>query len=227
MSRQTAAVLPLALALLCILSISAQAQDYPSWIRYSDSGDNPLIVQMIHESDLSTALQITSAIGQREDARIQEIILAVGERSDPRPLWERELILRALLASVFPGSLTDSELEDRLRMNREGLDFLVAGLPGFTLSLKREVVRLLGFLHPPGYLSALMAEGRRLADLLTLQRGDLNGEQAGLTLTYLETLERIADPEFAEIVLLILERSRHLEVAQAARSVSRLLLLKE
>jgi ABC-type branched-subunit amino acid transport system ATPase component len=72
-----------------------------------------------------------------------------------------------------------------------------------------------------------MAEGRRLADLLNLQRGDLNGEQAGLTLAYLETLERIADPEFAEIVLLILERSRHLEVARAASSVSRLLLLDE
>ena len=225
--RQTIIVPALALAFICILPTPASAQDYASWIRYSDSSDNPLIVEMIREADLSAALEIVTAIGLREDAQIREIILAVGERTDSRPLWERELILRVLLASVFPASLAGPELEARLQMNREGLDFLVAGLPAFTLSLKREVVRLLGFLHPPEYLGALMAEGRRLADLLTLQRGDLNGEQAGLALMYLETVDRIANPEFADIVLLILERSRHLEVAEAARSVSRSLLLVE
>jgi hypothetical protein len=227
MSRQTAVVSLLAFALICIPPVQPHAQDYASWIRYSDSGDNPMIVQMLREADLSTALQIASAIGLREDAQIQEIILAAGERSDSRPFWEQELILRALLSSAFPASLEDSELRARLQMNREGLDFLVTGLPFFTLSLQREIVRLLGFLHPPEYLGALMAEGRRLADLLALQRGDLNGEQAGLALVYLHTLERVADADFADIVLLILERSRHPEVAQAARSVSRSLLLDE
>ena len=225
--RSRTVVSALALVLSCFLPAAAAAQDYASWIRYSDSRDNPLIAEMIRQGDLTTGLQIAAAVGLREDAEIQGIILSVGETSDERPQWERELILRTLLASVFPASLEDSELEARLRQNREGFDFLVAALPGSTLSLKREVIRLLGFLHPPEHLSALMREGRQLADLLTLQRGDLNGEQAGLTLTYLETVGRLGDREFANIVLLILERSRHLEVAERARAVSRSLLLVE
>jgi hypothetical protein len=225
---RTAAIIPaLALGFIFFLPVRAAAQDYATWIRYSDSADNQLIVEMIQQADLSAGLEIAEAVGLREDVQIQEIILAMGETIDPRPRWERELILRVLLASVFPASLDSGELEAALRKNREGIDFLVDGLPDFTPSLKREVVRLLGTLHPPEYSSALMAEGRRLADLLTLQRGDLNGEQAGLTLTYLQTVERVGNPEFADVVLLILERSRHLEVAEAARSVSRSLLLAD
>jgi hypothetical protein len=223
--RSPAVISALALAFICLLPTAAAAQDYASWVRYSDRGDNPLIVESIRQGDLTAGLEIAAAIGQREDLEIQEIILAVGEAIDPRPQWERELILRALLASVFPASLESSELEARLRKNRDGFDFLVAGLPRFTLSLRREVIRLLGFLHPPEYVSALMSEGRRLADVLQTQQGRLNGEQAGLTLTYLATVGRIADPEFANIVLLILQRTRHLEVAEAARSLSRSLLL--
>jgi hypothetical protein len=182
---------------------------------------------MIRQGDLSAGLEVASAVGTRQDVEIQQIILAVGQTIDPRPQWERELILRVLLASVFPASLDDSELIDRLAKNREGFDFLVDRLPQFTLSLKREVIRLLGFLHPPEYAGALMREGRWIAELLRGQQGQLNGEQAGLTLTYLDTVGRIADPEFANIVLLILERTRHPEVAEAARNVSRSLLLED
>jgi hypothetical protein len=217
----------IALALIFFHPAEAAAQDYASWIRYSGRGDNPLIVEMIQQADLSEALEIAEALGLREDAEIQEIILALGETVDPRPQWERELILRVLLASVFPSSQDVGKLEAGLRENREGVDFLVDGLPAFHLSLQREVIRLLAYTHRPEYSSALMAEGRRLAGLLTTQRGDLNGEQAGLTLTYLNTVQRIGNPEFADVVLLILERSRHLEVAEAARSVSRSLLLAD
>lgn len=225
--RRRGIIPALALAFICFQPVETAAQDYTSWIRYSEARDNPLIAEMIRQGDLSTALEIAAALGLREDSEIQEIILAVGETIDPALQWERELILRALLASVFTASLDNSELEARLRRNREGLDFLVAGLPDFTVSLKREVIRLLGLLHPPEYVSALMSEGRQLADLLQKQQGQLNGEQAGLILTYLETLGRVGNPESAEIVLMILERSRHLEVADTARSVSRSLLAVE
>jgi hypothetical protein len=225
---RTAAIIPmLVLGFTLFHPEKVAAQDYASWIRYSNRGDNQLIVEMLRQGDLSEALEIATAVGLREDAEIQEIVLAVGETVDPRPQWERELILRVLLASVFPDSLGSVELEAGLHKNRAGIDFLVDGLPGFSLSLQREVIRLLGYFHPPEYSSALMAEGRRLADLLRLQRGELNGEQAGLTLTYLQTLERVGNPDFADLVLLIVERSRHLEVAEAARSASRSLLLTE
>ncbi len=223
--RTLAVISALVLVSICLLPPAVAAQDYGSWIRYSDSRDNQLIVELIRQGDLTTGLEIAAAIGLREDPQVQEIILAVGETTDLRPQWERELILRALLASVFPPSLQDTELAERLGKNVEGFDFLVAGLPHFTLSLRREVTRLLGFLHPPEYESVLMSEGRWLAEVLRNQQGRLNGEQAGLTLTYLETVGRIANPEFGDTVLLILERSRHPEVAEAARSVSRSLLL--
>ena len=217
----------LALGLIFLPPADVAAQDYASWIRYSDRADNPLIVEMIREADLNTALEIAQAVGLREDVCIRDIILEVGETVNLRPQWERELVLRMLLASVFSPGLDDEALEAALLENREGIDFLVAGLPDFTLSLKREVIRLLGFLHPPEYAGPLMAEGRRLADLLTLQRGDLNGEQAGLTLMYLQTVQRVGNPEFSDVVLMILERSRHLEVAGAARAVARDLLSAE
>ena len=225
--RTRSVVSVLSAVLLSFSCAGATAQDYASWIRRSDSRDNRLIAEMMDQGDLTAGLQIAAALGDRQDAEIQDIILAVGEASDARPQWERELILRALLVSVFPASLGDGELADRLAANREGFHFLVSGLPGFTLSLKREIIRLLGFFHPAEYLGSLMREGRLLAELLQRQEGQLNGEQAGLILTYLETLRRIADPEFGDIVLLIRKRSRHPEVAQAANNVSRSLLYPE
>jgi hypothetical protein len=218
---------PLVLLTVCLLCSELPAQELVDWIRYSDSGDNLLVVEMIRQGDLATGLEIASALGLREDFLVGEIILAVGEEGDDRPQWERELILRALLTSVFPASLGEEELEGRLQQNRGAFDFLVQGLPDFTLSLKREILRLLGYLHPPEYKSAVMQEGRRLAEVLKLQEGGLNGEQAGLTITYLETLRSLGDPEFADIALLILQRSRHIEVAEKARSVSRFLLSEE
>ncbi|MEE9307103.1 MAG: hypothetical protein V3V57_06195 [Spirochaetia bacterium] len=217
----------LAFMLLCFLPLHTAAQDYTSWIRYSDSGDNDLIVEMIEQGDLATGLDVAEALGLREDVQIQEIILAVGEQITHRSSWERELILRVMLASVFAPTLESSELERRLRANRDGIDFLVANLHQFGLSLKREVTRVLSFLHPPEYLGTLMAEGRRITEILREQEGRLNGEQAALTLTFLETVGTIADPEFANLVLLILERTRHLEVGEKARSVSRSLLVKD
>jgi hypothetical protein len=217
----------LAFMLLCFLPLHTAAQDYTSWIRYSDSGDNDLIVEMIEQGDLATGLDVAEALGLREDVQIQEIILAVGEQITHRSSWERELILRVMLASVFAPTLESSELERRLRANRDGIDFLVANLHQFGLSLKREVTRVLSFLHPPEYLCTLMAEGRRITEILREQEGRLNGEQAALTLTFLETVGTIADPEFANLVLLILERTRHLEVGEKARSVSRSLLVKD
>jgi hypothetical protein len=225
--RSVAIIAALALGFFLLHPRGAAAQDHASWVRFSDRGDNALIVEMIRQADLSTALEIAAAVGLREDVEIQAIILAVGETIDPRPQWERELILRVLLASVFPASMESGELEAALRKNREGFDFLVVRLPEFGLSLKREVIRLLGFLHPPEYQSALMTEGRELAEALREQQGQLNGEQAGLALTFLQTVDRIGNPEFADVVLMILERSRHLEVAEAARSVSRTLLLTD
>jgi hypothetical protein len=225
--RSRAISVGLAFTLLWLLPLHTAAQDYTSWIRYSDSGDNDLIVEMIEQGNLAVGLEVAGALGRREDVKVQEIILAVGEQKTHRPNWERELILRVTLASVFAPVLESSELERRLRANRNGIDFLVTNLPRFGLSLKREVIRVLSFLHPPEYLSAVMAEGRRLTELLWEQEGQLNGEQAALTLTFLETVDTIADPEFANIVLLILERTRHLEVAEKARSVSRSLLVKD
>jgi len=213
--------------LLCFLPLHTAAQDYTSWIRYSDSRDNDLIAELIEQGDLAIGLDVADALGLREDVQVQEIILAVGEQITHRSSWERELILRVMLASVFAPTLESSELERRLRVNRNGIDFLVANLPRFELSLKREVVRLLSFLHPPEYLGTLMAEGRRITEMLREQEGQLSGEQAALTLTFLETVGTIANPEFANLVLLILERTRHLEVAEKARSVSRSLLVKD
>jgi len=225
--RSRAITAGLAFTLLWSLPLPAAAQDYTSWIRYSDSRDNDLIVEMIEQGDLAIGLEVAGALGLRADVQVQEIILAVGEQKTHRPSWERELILRVILASVFAPILESSELERRLRANRDGIDFLVTNLPRFGLALKREVIRVLSFLHPPEYLSTLMAEGRRITEILREQEGQLSGEQAALTLTFLETAGTIADPEFANMVLLILERTRHLEVAEKARSVSRSLLVKD
>lgn len=225
--RSRAIATGLALSVLWFLPLQIAAQDYVSWVRYSDSRDNELIVEMIEQGDLTAGLDVAESLGLREDVQVQEIILATGEQITQRPSWEREMILRVMLASVFAPSLESSELERRLQANRRGIDFLVANLSRFGLSLKREIIRLLAFLHPPEYLSTLMAEGRQIAEIMIEQEGNLSGEQAALTLTFLETVGRIADPEFANLVLLLLERTRHIEVAEKARSVSRSLLVKD
>ena len=192
MDMPRALILPvLVCAFFCFGPAPAPCQSPVSWIRYSDSSDNLLIAEMIEQGDLSFSLEAASALGLRTDVRVGEIILTLCEGVDERPQWEREMILRMLLASVFPAGAAESDLAARLEENGEAIQFLAADLLRFSLSLKREVIRLLGFHHPAGSLSTLMEEGRRLSDLLRLQSGELEGEQAGLALTYLDTIQRI------------------------------------
>jgi hypothetical protein len=215
------------LALLTAAFISRQpapAQDYQAWIRNSDRRDNTLIAEIIENGDLSAAIESARALGSRPDFRVQEIILAVGESFSSRA-WEGELILRVILASVFPPELERGELERRLLLNREAMDFLVAHLSVYTTELKTEIVRLMAGLPLPEYQGALMEQGRGLTELLERQEGRLQAEQARLALTFLDTIEDMGRPEFGQLALSILERTRHPEVADRARATARSLLL--
>jgi hypothetical protein len=217
----------LALILLFFTNHAARCQDYAAWIRSTDSRDNTLIAEMIEQGDLAVAHAVARSLAAREDSRIEEIIIAIEQKraGSSRGCWEREHILRVLLAGVFSQELKDSVLEERLLANRNALDYLLTHLTEYDLPLKREIIRLLSALHPPEYQQVLMAEGRKITELLAQQEGRLEAEQAALIVTFLDTVKKTENPEFADLALSILRLGRHPEVAERARSTARSLLL--
>lgn len=221
MSRIVVAAL-LALSFSPIGPCPAVAQDFAAWVRTSGREDNDLLIELISQGELSACLEICRAIGLRSDFRVGEVILALGGSFSRAS--QNELLLRVLLASVFPVGLERTELRERLKENLESLDFLFSTLSRYDLPLKREIIRLMAGLPEPKYQGMLMSEGRRITELLRRQKGRLEQEQAALIVTFLETVSATGSPDFADVVLTILERTRHPGVAEKARSVARVLL---
>jgi hypothetical protein len=219
---------PRALAAIGLLALAGAmrpgAQDFGSWAESTDRRQDALILESLDPAALASSLELLGALGRRRDLYVADILLGLNERIAGREGYTWELLLRTALCSVFPPSLPQWELRDRVALNRTGIDALVEALPHYGTALSADVLRLVAVGGPEPYQSALMAEGERLLALLERQRGALEGQQAALVLAYLHALDRAASPVFCDLALRIRERSRHPEVAATARAVARRLL---
>ena len=218
--------LPLLCCLLACLLAAApalQCQEFSAWIPSTDRTDNPLIRELLSSGSLGERLAVAEALGARGDAYIGDLLesLLAGLSGPARP--EGELLLRVMLASVFPPSLSAEELERRLGPNRQAIELLAESVPGFGAPLARETCRVLaraiGTGGGGGLKGALMAEGRRLAEALGERSGYSDSEEADRLAAFLEAVETIADPVFADIVVRILETTRTRELGRYARFV--------
>ncbi|MBN1835375.1 MAG: hypothetical protein JW820_05955 [Spirochaetales bacterium] len=195
------------------------AQELAAWIPSTDRSMNPVIAPILAEGPLQDRVAAAEALGLRRDPFVADLVGALlALRHGPRA-HEAELVLRVLLASVFPRSAAPEGLREPLAQNREALELLAAALPELRAPLAREVYRLLSLLDEGRFTAALADEGRRLNEQLARRHGRSDAEQADRLMAYLEAAQRSGDPRLAPAVIGILETTMTAEVGQRAREV--------
>ena len=212
------------LAILLLASRGAGAQDLAAWIPSTRRAANPLIGEVLVASPLEQRVRAAQALGLREDPYVVDLIGLLVGCLEGSARHEDELVLRVLLASVFPRSLAPGELQRRIEVNMPAMELLAGGLDGYGLGLARETYRLLSAGANARFAGALAAEGRRLGAALGEREGRSDVEQADRLVAYLEAAGNSGDPALAGNVVSILETTRTPEVGRAARRVLGLLL---
>jgi hypothetical protein len=213
-SKRDPALRPLLAAILFLVPLGGWAQE---WIRVTDRGQNPLVVEAMQSGSLQEALEASRALGQREDPFISDVISALLAA-------DQQLILQFLLQEAFPPSAPAEALRARLAVNREGLDELASRLADFGPALRRETVRLFRASALAAYDREVFALAAQLERRMRAQKGLLEAEQGELALEVLEYAASRRNPDFLDLVLRLQESSRDQPVARKAAAVARRLL---
>lgn len=183
------------------------------WAIYTDRRQNPLILEAMQSGDLADALDTAQALGRREDVYVVDILSGLLSR-------QRELPILFLLRAVFPPAESSRILSERLSANAQGLEELASGLGGFSLALRREVVRLLRHSGNRSYDGAVLLQAAWLGERLKAQGGRAEAELAGLALEVLAYAESSANPVFLDAVLRLQKSSRSAPIAHRAAAVA-------
>jgi hypothetical protein len=183
------------------------------WAVYTDRRQNPLLLETMQDGDLDDALQAAQALGRREDAYVSDILSGLLSRG-------QEIPILFLLRAVFPPAEGPQVLAQRLSVNRAGLDELAAGLEGFGLALRREVVRLLRQAGNRAYDGPVLAQAGWLSERFRAQAGQAETELAELALEVLAYASSSANPVFLDPVLRLQEGSRTACIARQAAAVA-------
>jgi len=205
--------LPLLVILAAGLLPLPAAYGAEHWAIYTDRRQNPLILEAMQSGDLADALETAQALGRREDVYVVDILSGLLSR-------QRELPILFLLRAVFPPAESSRILSERLSANAQGLEELASGLGGFSLALRREVVRLLRYTENRSYDGAVLLQAAWLAERLKAQGGRAEAELAGLALEVLAYAESSANPVFLDAVLRLQESSRSAPIAHRAAAVA-------
>jgi hypothetical protein len=199
----------LAVGLACLpAALSAE-----HWAAHTDRRQNLLILEAMQSGDLAEALEAAQSLGHREDPYIADILSGLLGR-------RQELPILFLLRAVFPPTESPWALSQRLSLNTSGLDALAAGLGGFSLALRREVVRLLRNSGNRAYDGPVLAQAGWLGERLRAQGGRAEAELAELALEVLEYAGSSANPVFLDSVLRLQASSREAAIARLAGAVA-------
>jgi hypothetical protein len=205
--------LPLLVILAALLFSVPAAFPAEHWAVFTDRRQNLLILEAMQSGDLADALETAQALGRREDVYVADILSGLLSR-------RQELPIMFLLRAVFPPTESSRTLSERLSANAQGLDELAARLGGFSLDLRREVLRLLRYSGNRAYDGAVLLQAAWLGERLRAQGGRASAELAGLALEVLSYAESSADPVFLDAVLRLRESSRSASIARRAAAVA-------
>jgi len=195
---------------LALLPASLPAEH---WAVHTDRRQNPLILEAMQSGDLAEALEAAQSLGGREDPYVADILSGLLSR-------RQELPILFLLRAVFPPTESPQVLSERLSLNAQGLDALAAGLGGFSLALRREVVRLLRHSGKRAYDGPVLAQAGWLGERLRAQGGRAEVELAELALEVLAYAGSSANPVFLDPVLRLQASSRETAIARLAAAVA-------
>jgi hypothetical protein len=210
---------PAVLVILWLAVPELRAQELASWIPSTDRTANSLIAEVLVTSPLAERLEVAGALGLRRDPYVSDIVEILLGKLYGAGRCEVELVLRVLLASVFPRTLAPGEIRRRLEPNRPGIELLADRLAEFGAPLARESYRILGLAEGGRLRSALAYEGRLLVEALKRRNGASDAEQADRLMAFLEAVEQTGDDCFADTVVSLLETTGTREVGLYARDV--------
>jgi hypothetical protein len=153
-------------------SLSSAALEWSAFVRGSTRASNPLIISLLKNADLEMGLQIASSLGERGEPYIGDIIDAIASGYATRTDFERQYLLRVLIASLLRESLPVETVQGRIRVNLESLERLIQRMPELQDPLlKRELVRVVDLYPEESLIPRVSEQFRIILDDLNDNRG--------------------------------------------------------
>jgi hypothetical protein len=208
-------------ALFVLVSIAAAAQDWGDFARQSDSSQDPLLIELLRESDLDEAMRICEGVAAREDVAVGTIVSWIASSRTGRGQARVEALLRLLLARLLDPLRPGPPLERRVAANEAAiLSLFETGADWRDPLLIAEAVRVLPLMTGKGMRPVLMATGVRVTETLRGGRGRLTAPEAALAMDFLTAVRRLGDPDFLAPCAAIAALSRDEAVVAAARAAA-------
>ena len=222
MSSTRARCAPVFALILC-LAVPVWSADNAliGFVKASDRSSNPLILSMMFATDLSERLEIASALGERREPYVGDIVSSLSSGFEVSFQFQSELILRFLLSSLLSPSLPAETIRSRLEANRDAFDELVRRLMDFSdPQLEALLVGVAGSLGDVPYRPVLAAKARALLDEIEENQGFLRPQERGLLMTLLEYFASYPSADFLRLCVDAARLSRDKTVVDKARAAA-------
>ena len=212
-------------ALLLVASTVATAQDWGAYAARSTRADDPLLLQVMEEADLTTKALICGGVGQREDPYAADIIGSLLDRNAGGERVQVELLLRVLLQGLFDPARGGQKIQSAISANEVVLDSMISRIDRWTdPQLKSTLVRLFPSMPAEKVLPALLTVGSELVNGLSSEHGQIPPPRMGLAMDYLAAVEQLRCRDALDQCAAIARLSREKSLVDRARSVAVLLM---
>ncbi|MBN2050075.1 MAG: hypothetical protein JW760_06485 [Spirochaetales bacterium] len=165
---------------------------FTGFILESTSADNPVILELLLESDMQEALDYTGDLGRREDADVGSILSGLLKSHEGRGSTRVETVLLFLLEAVFFHPSGNRKMEALgLPENRRALKELQEALQNFSDSGLKGTLLILLPDHPAGEdLKVLLRQGTYYLTVCEQHQGFFPGDMTREVKAYIEAAGR-------------------------------------
>lgn len=194
-------------------------------VKNTDARSNDLVIALLESGDVGRSAAILTALADRSDARVENIIQHLLLRHKSHGQYVTEHLLRVLVVSLFHPHRPDQDTARRIGENPDGVTALLRRLDGFESPELRRVLLLLYLSLPEERpVDVLLRSGERLVRLLRDSGGEPDPATVHEVLAFLEAARASGIPALAEHCVAIRRLTRDRQVARRAADTAKLLL---
>jgi hypothetical protein len=223
MSSRTATSLCLLLVLLLFGSVfSTFALDWEEFAASSTSSQDTVLLDAMNAHDLDTDLAICRGVARRTGADVGGFLDSLAERSFGAGAARTELLLRVLLETLAPESLSGAQIVSRTAPITGSLEALLRRMPEWRdAQLAAALTRLSLYADPKVALPALMSVGTRVVQGLRSGQGRIPPQEVSLAIAFCDTVETAHSIDFLEPCIQITNLSQDGRLIERARRAAR------
>ncbi len=214
----------LAAALAFAFAFAAWGSEWRGFVARSSRAQNSSILELLLESDLSLQLEILSALGERKDPYVSDILEGIRSGFDSGDVYGCEYLCRVLIASILAPSLPSEVLRERAQANKSVLDGMIRGMREVSDPMLRlELVHAMELLPEYDY-SPCVSEQLGLS-LERMRDADGNAEPSlrALVLSLLSFAARHPRTEFLKICMDVSRSVRDSLIVDSARAAVKII----